>query len=54
MMDDNADCRMRLDAQGQAINRTPALNLSVLGNASAFIFAGDDFGDIREFFPSAD
>ena len=51
MRDDESDCRLRLDAAGNAINRTPSLNLSPVGMASAAIFDGGDFGDIREFFP---
>jgi len=51
MRDDESDCRLRLDEQGRVTNPTPALNLSPVGTASAQIFSGGDFGDIREFFP---
>ena len=51
MMDDESGCRLRLDADGRAVNPTPALNVSAIGIAAAAIFAGEDFGDIREFFP---
>jgi Fe-S-cluster containining protein len=51
MMDDEANCRIRLDEHGRAINPTPSLNLSAVGSAAAAIFTGEDFGDIREFFP---
>jgi hypothetical protein len=51
MMDDETSCRIRLDEQGRAINPTPSLNLSAVGMAAAAIFKGEDFGDIREFFP---
>ena len=52
MMDDESSCRMRLNEDGTAANPTPALNLGTVGTASSAIFAGDDFGDIREFFPA--
>jgi uncharacterized protein len=54
MRDDETECRLELDEAGRVINRTPALNLSPVGMASAAIFAGGDFGDIREFFPPGD
>jgi Fe-S-cluster containining protein len=51
MRDDETGCRLRLDAQGRAINPTPSLDVSAIGIAAAAIFAGEDFGDIREYFP---
>jgi Fe-S-cluster containining protein len=51
MMDDDSECRVKLDERGQAINRTPALNVSALAAAAEGLFARDDYGDIREFFP---
>ena len=51
LANDSTDCRIRLDERGRAINPTPTLNFSIVGNASAMIFKGEDFGDIREFFP---
>ena len=51
MMDDETNCRMRLDPDGRAANPTPALNLPAFAAAVGAIFAGEDFGDIREFFP---
>ena len=51
MMDDELQCRVKLDERGQAINRTPALNVSALAAAAEALFSRDDYGDIREFFP---
>lgn len=53
LMDDESNCRLELDDEGVAVNRTPSLDLSTVGKASALIFRGEDFGDIREFFPPA-
>ena len=52
MMDDETNCRLRLGEDGRVVNPTPSLNLSTVGSAAAAIFAGQDYGDIREFFPA--
>lgn len=47
--DTEAECRINRDDPDPP--KVPRMNLSEFVSLQAFVFLGDDYGDIREFFP---